>query len=88
LRLTPEEAAREDARWWLHRLQTRNRGGRPEDPDNQKLLEGADAARRRGETKWDFYKRELREKRKREPTPDDVKVVARRLERKRKKSLK
>jgi predicted DNA-binding transcriptional regulator AlpA len=49
LRLTPEEAARLDGEEWLHRLQTRNKGGRPPKRDyNQLLLEIADFADRHG----------------------------------------
>jgi hypothetical protein len=80
LGLTPETAAWLDAQTWLHRLQTRNRGGRPADHDlNQKLLEGANDARRRGISLRDFCKIWFANKFGREPTPDEVKVVERRF---------
>jgi hypothetical protein len=90
--LNVEDAARADAMGWVHRWATRDRGGRPEDRDlNQKLLEGANEARRHGISLRAFCKSWFANEYGREPTLEDVKVVERRINRQRarnKKSLK
>jgi hypothetical protein len=86
--VTPEEAARGDAEMWLHRLQTRNKGGRPPQRDyDQFLLEIADHADRHGIPRRTFVRDFIRAANPVEDVSEDwVLVIVRRINRLRAKS--
>ena len=88
VRLTPEQVAWLDADMWLHRLQTRNKGGRPPERDyNQFLLEIADHADRHGIPRRTFVREVLRAANPSEDVSEDlVLVLVRRIRRERAKA--
>jgi hypothetical protein len=73
---------------WLHRLQTRNKGGRPPERDyNQFLLEIADHADRQGIPRRTFVREVLRAANPSEDVSEDlVLVLVRRIRRERAKA--
>ena len=86
VRLTPKAAAWLDAQMWLHRLQTRNKGGRPPERDyNQFLLEIADHADRHGIPRRTFV-RDLIRATNGDVSEDLVLVLVRRIRRERAKA--
>jgi hypothetical protein len=84
----PEDLARADAAMWLHRLQTRNKGGRPPQRDyNQFLLEIADHADRHGIPRRTFVREVLRAANPSEDVSEElVLVLVRRIRRERAKA--
>ena len=82
----PEDLARSEADMWLHRLQTRNKGGRPPKQDfNQLLLEIADFADRHGIPRRTFL-RDLIRATNGDVSEDWVLVLVRRIDRQRAKA--
>jgi len=82
----PEDLVRAEADMWLHRLQTRNKGGRPPERDyNQFLLEIADHADRHGIPRRTFL-RDLIRATKGDVSEELVLVLVRRIRRERAKA--
>jgi hypothetical protein len=84
----PEDLARSEAEMWLHRLQTRNKGGRPPKRDyNQLLLEIADHADRHGIPRRTYVRDFIRAANPSEDVSEDlVLVLVRRIRRLRAKA--
>jgi hypothetical protein len=84
----PEDLARAEADMWLHRLQTRNKGGRPPKRDLDQLLsELADFADRHGIPRRTFLRDLIRATNPKEDVSEDlVLVLVRRIRRERAKA--